>query len=236
MSVTALFTAEKLAAMGKEELRQACRDLHVSYAKLNNDGMRELLLRTAVQSETTEEAAVEPAAAPHPLFAGLVGTQPEVKHTRRGATKVVDGKKQAQDGNDPRTLSNCPKCGSKELYNGHAPDGVVIDEEHAGGCHDCDWTYDVRRKQAPAPRMSRKGYNIDKVREERNGVKRRSAGTVCGAIWDEFDRVQERDGVVLASSLTEMALTNGWNKTNVQCEFYAWRKFNGISGRVVAPN
>jgi len=88
-----------------------------------------------------------------------------------------------------------------------------------------------RVEAAPAdraePRVSRKGYTIQKNREERNGVKRPSEGTVCGKVWAEFDKNPE----IKAGELAALADANGWNRTNVSCEFYAWRKFNGIKGR-----
>lgn len=77
------------------------------------------------------------------------------------------------------------------------------------------------------PRASRKGYKIQKNRIEQNGVRRPSEGTVCGSVWAEFDK----SSGIKASDLQELADVNGWNRTNVSCEFYAWRKFMGIKGR-----
>lgn len=62
--------------------------------------------------------------------------------------------------------------------------------------------------------------------EERNGVKRPKAGGVCAAVWAWLDArpaalVKEAKGVAPA---------NGWNQNNVVCEYYRWRKYNGISG------
>lgn len=86
----------------------------------------------------------------------------------------------------------------------------------------------TEKPAAPAvPRVSRKGYTIQKEREERNGVKRPSEGTVCGNVWAEFDKNPE----IKAGELATLADANGWNRTNVSCEFYAWRKFMGIKGR-----
>lgn len=81
---------------------------------------------------------------------------------------------------------------------------------------------------APAvPRVSCKGYTIQKERETRNGVKRPSEGTVCGSVWAEFDKNPE----IKAGELSALADKHGWNRTNVSCEFYNWRKFMGIKGR-----
>jgi hypothetical protein len=45
----------------------------------------------------------------------------------------------------PYNLTTCPKCGSDELFTGRCDaSGIVRDELLVGGCHACDWTYDVR--------------------------------------------------------------------------------------------
>lgn len=88
----------------------------------------------------------------------------------------------------------------------------------------------ARIEKAPAPvvpRPSLKGMKVQKEREVRNGVKRHSEGTVCDNIWLAFDA----NPAIKAGELQALADANGWNRTNVACEFYAWRKFNGISGR-----
>lgn len=85
-------------------------------------------------------------------------------------------------------------------------------------------------KPNPPKSTSKPGVRtIEKNREERNGIKRPSAGTVCRAVWDALDKV----GIENATSATAKALSekNGWNKNNVSIEFYQWRRFHGIEGR-----
>lgn len=89
-----------------------------------------------------------------------------------------------------------------------------------------------KKEKAPAPvvaRVRNKGYTIEKDRPVENGVKRPSSDTVCGQVWAAFDNVGT--DILRASMLNEIADANGWNRTNVSCEFYTWRRFNGISGR-----
>lgn len=196
-------TASKFDAMGKEELRAACREAGVSYSKLNNDGMRAALTahyaslevaEAATEEVAAQEEVVQQPARPN-VFAQMLGLESAPLPVGCGAgTRVVDGKKV-----DP----NASKAKGESRAR-------------------------VEKNPAPAvPRVSRKGYTIQKEREERNGVKRPSEGTVCGAVWAEFDKNPE----IKASELADLADTNGWNRTNVSCEFYAWRKFNGIKGR-----
>lgn len=194
-------TVSKFDAMGKEELRAACREAGVSYSKLNNDGMRAALVAHYAKTETVEEQ-VEEEIAPEPKRNGLgftlaqmMGTSPLPAPTNVGnVTRVVDGKRV-----EPKQKSRLEQRAARS-----------------------------EKTAAPAvPRVSRKGYTIQKEREERNGVKRPSEGTVCGAVWAEFDKNPE----IKAGELADLADANGWNRTNVSCEFYAWRKFMGIKGR-----
>lgn len=192
-------TSSKFDAMGKEELRAACREAGVSYSKLNNDGMRAALVAHYAKSEeVAAEVEAEEEVCPTSngmSFAQILGLSPVAAPVHSGpVTSVVDGKmveaKAPKAKGEPRTRSDKPA--------------------------------------APAvPRVSRKGYTIQKEREERNGVKRPSEGTVCGNVWAEFDKNPE----IKAGDLAALADANGWNRTNVSCEFYAWRKFMGIKGR-----
>ena len=194
-------TASKFDAMGKEELRAACREAGISYRKMNNDGMRAALVAHYAQSEEaaeeveTEEAAEQPTSTLSNMFAAILNPHPIPASMQAAPSYIVrDGKRveatPAKAKGEPRTRSDKPA--------------------------------------APAvPRVSCKGYTIQKEREERNGVKRPSEGTVCGNVWAEFDKNPE----IKASELADLADTNGWNRNNVSCEFYAWRKFMGIKGR-----
>jgi len=76
------------------------------------------------------------------------------------------------------------------------------------------------------------GVKIEKDREERNGIKRPSAGGKCRAIWDALDAYQvEEKEVPTADVVRELAKDEGWNSNNAMIEFYQWRKFHGINGR-----
>ncbi|MBA0352027.1 MULTISPECIES: hypothetical protein [Stenotrophomonas] len=76
-------------------------------------------------------------------------------------------------------------------------------------------------KKAAAPKVQQ---------EERNGVKRPKDGGACAAVWAWLDA---HPGATV-KDVREAAPEHGWNASNCQIEFYAWRKFNGISGRTKA--
>lgn len=196
-------TASKFDAMGKEELRAACREAGVSYSKLNNDGMRAALVAHYAKADIAEEQVeaedeeVETKPTSNGMsFAQILGVapMPALPAGNGPVTRVVDGK---------RVEAKSPKTKGEPRARGDKPAAPAV------------------------PRVSRKGYTIQKEREERNGVKRPSEGTVCGAVWAEFDKNPE----IKAGELATIADANGWNRTNVSCEFYAWRKFMGIKGR-----
>jgi hypothetical protein len=92
---------------------------------------------------------------------------------------------------------------------------------------------DAMRLQAKvdaAPKAT--GVKIEKVREERNGVKRPSAGGKCRAVWDALDEYQAEEKEIPTASVVKLiAEDEGWNSNNAMIEFYQWRKFNGIGGR-----
>ena len=98
-------------------------------------------------------------------------------------------------------------------------------------------TVTVQEPAAPAPKAEPKttGLIIEKNRPEQNGVKRPSAGGLCRAVWDACWAHQEITGTPpTAKEVKAIAETNGWNPNNASIEYYQWRKFNGITGRVKA--
>lgn len=91
-----------------------------------------------------------------------------------------------------------------------------------------------KEREAPAPAVVEpvvttskpKKEHAPKVeREERNGVKRPRAGGLCAAVWAWLD---VNPGATIKDAKAA-APEHGWNENNVACEFYAWRKFSGIS-------
>ena len=111
-----------------------------------------------------------------------------------------------------------------------APAGLL-----AGLCGLLAGTVTVQEPAAPAPKVEPKttGLIIEKNRPEQNGVKRPSAGGLCRAVWDACWAHQEITGTPpTAKEVKAIAETNGWNQNNASIEYYQWRKFNGITGRV----
>ena len=204
------------AEMNKSELRAACKAAGISYGKLNNDGMR---------------AALEAAAAP---------VTPDYAVTSVNGTVFCD----------------CPACGVS-LDNGvlHCDDeameqhgafatsrkdgktmretGDMTQEFECMGCGE-QFGEHVAPVQKAVDRHNGNGLKIEKNREERNGVKRPSIGGKCRAVWDALDELQselEGDEQVTAKMVKDLAADEGWNLNNASQEFYAWRKFNGVTGR-----
>jgi len=193
-------TASKFDAMGKEELRAAMREAGISYSKLNNDGMRAALVAHYAKSEEVA-AEVESEEEVRPTSNGMSFAQ--ILGLSPVAAPVHSGPvTRVVDGK--KVEAKAPKAKGEPRTRSDKPAAPVV------------------------PRVSRKGYTIQKEREERNGVKRPSEGTVCGNVWAEFDKNPE----IKAGELQALSDENGWNRTNVSCEFYAWRKFMGIKGRV----
>lgn len=115
------------------------------------------------------------------------------------------------------------------------PDNVAPAGLLAGLCGIIAGTVTVQEPEAPAPKAEPKttGLIIEKNRPEQNGVKRPSAGGLCRAVWDACWAHQEITGIPpTAKEVKVIAEINGWNPNNASIEYYQWRKFNGITGRV----
>lgn len=91
--------------------------------------------------------------------------------------------------------------------------------------------YDVKN----GPTQGRiRGYHIDTDRDERHGVKRRSAGTIGGRLWAIFAKLSTAAGgpekleIAAVKENKEIAL---FNRNKVLIEFYLWRRYMGVRGR-----
>ena len=105
-------------------------------------------------------------------------------------------------------------------------------------CGQLSGTVTITPPAQPAPKEAPKTTDliIEKDRPEQNGVKRPSAGGLCRAVWDACWAHQETTGLPpTAKEVKALAEANGWNPNNASIEYYQWRKFNGISGRIAAP-
>lgn len=231
-----------LAEMNKEELRAACRAAGISYGKLNNDGMRAAL--EGASNVTPDEARMgneflqgSESDAGASVFAAMVN--PVAAPVAAPSTVVRDGKKvdpsapvEAEDdglqGYNHTGIHKCPDCGAEDNQ-------TWANEDVSLFCHNCSCTYSATTGRKIRTGFTRenvnKGYTIQKDRPEQNGVKRPSAGTLCGNVWAALDDLREAKGMPVAADLPSLAEANGWNLNNVMCEFYQWRKFNGIKGR-----
>lgn len=124
---------------------------------------------------------------------------------------------------------------SDATHSTDEPDNVAPAGLLAGLCGIIAGTVTVQEPAAPAPKAEPKttGLIIEKNRPEQNGVKRPSAGGLCRAVWDACWAHQEIIGTPpTAKEVKAIAETNGWNPNNASIEYYQWRKFNGITGRV----
>lgn len=69
-----------------------------------------------------------------------------------------------------------------------------------------------------------------------NGITRPRPGGKCAAAWDVFDAIsaQKKSPCTIQEAL-DLSRTRGQNDGNVKTEYARWRKFHGVTGRIVAP-
>lgn len=90
-------------------------------------------------------------------------------------------------------------------------------------------------QQAPAPaaRATVGGYKIEKDRPQQNGIKQPSTGTTCRTIWDTLDSMRAEAGAVPAIGAFKLvAARMGLDPTTTTIQYYRWRNYNGVSGRL----
>lgn len=78
---------------------------------------------------------------------------------------------------------------------------------------------------------------IQKVRPTQNGVTRPTAGGKCARVWEICDELAcgYMDNRVPFSVVRVKAEAEDLSVGNARAEYAAWRKFNGVTGRIVEP-
>jgi predicted nucleic-acid-binding Zn-ribbon protein len=78
---------------------------------------------------------------PEPAAAQLAA-QPSAHAKRFNKAKAAKVSKVEEN---PLNFTVCPKCGGTELYHGRIDEstGLVVQEMEVGGCHSCDWEFDI---------------------------------------------------------------------------------------------
>lgn len=140
-----------------------------------------------------------------------------------------DGKAPARVGNSGCGHTHCPGCGI-DLDNGVCDWNSMVDlhgskardyQQHEWSCLGCGAEWGPKRA----------GINIQKDRQEQNGVTRPSEGGVCAAIWAECDKRAVGGMVPPVKEMKAWALAEGVDQTTCLIQYYQWRKFNGVVGR-----
>ena len=219
---TLTFKLEQLEAMGKAELRAACKEVGVkNYGKMNNEGMRHAI-RTEVLADNAQAvltAFEEPAQAPEQEVQELTDYQEELAN-HYGHT-------------------NCPHC-NITLSNGVGEHGEIVNgtrikhDEFQFVCLACDGEFGpkIKSPKARKPVQNPTGNKIEKNRPEQNGMKYPSTGTKTRAIWDLCDAMTKELGRPLKISELRERVAQGTNENMMKSQYSYWRKFHNITGRV----
>lgn len=71
---------------------------------------------------------------------------------------------------------------------------------------------------------------------EQNGVRRPGPDGQCGKVWALADTLSAEMGqAVPIANLLKAGEEQGLNPSNIRTEYARWKKFHGLSGRIVAP-
>lgn len=219
---TLTFKLEQLEAMGKAELRAACKEVGVkNYGKMNNEGMRQAI-RTEVLADNAQAvltAFEEPAQVAEQEVQELTDYQEELAN-HYGHT-------------------NCPHC-NITLSNGVGEHGEIVNgtrikhDEFQFVCLACDGEFGpkIKSPKARKPVQNPTGNKIEKNRPEQNGMKYPSTGTKTRVIWDLCDAMTKELGRPLKISELRERVAQGTNENMMKSQYSYWRKFHNITGRV----
>jgi hypothetical protein len=221
--------AKAIEEMNRDELRKAFKDAGISYAKMTAQQMREKLVELAASKARVvpSKELVEDLKKNKIEFEDTQGKS--LEEAKKAAPKVTP-QVEALPGMTPLGLKPVK---SPDGMGPQASDGSFTAKPTEPTAQELK-KEETEQLRASAPEQTPR--KIEKNREERNGIKRPSAGTLCRRVWDALDAFVTRTGAQPTSKdAKQIGLDNGWNPNNVSIEFYQWRRFNGVTGRQSKP-
>lgn len=94
----------------------------------------------------------------------------------------------------------------------------------------------AKEEEKAAKKAEAEAKKAVNVMPEQNGVRRPKPETLCGKAWTVMDDVSKAAGRPAAiSEVLPLTTEAQLNEGNVKAEYARWRKFNGVTGRVLAP-
>lgn len=223
---TLTFKLEQLEAMGKAELRAACKEVGVkNYGKMNNEGMRQAI-RTEVLADNAQAVLT--------AFEEPQQVEEAVEVAQEAELTEYEQELASCYGH-----SNCPHC-DITLSNGVGEHGEIVNgtrikhDEFQFVCLACDGEFGpkIKTPKARKPVQNPTGNKIEKNRPEQNGMKYPSAGTKTRVIWDLCDAMTKELGRPLKISELRERVAQGTNENMMKSQYSYWRKFHNITGRV----
>lgn len=223
---TLTFKLEQLEAMGKAELRAACKEVGVkNYGKMNNEGMRQAI-RTEVLADNAQAVLT--------AFEEPQQVEEAVEVAQEAELTEYEQELASRYGH-----SNCPHC-NITLSNGVGEHGDIVNgtrikhDEFQFACLGCDGEFGpkIKTPKARKPVQNPTGNKIEKNRPEQNGMKYPSAGTKTRVIWDLCDATTKELGCPLKVSELRERVAQGTNENMMKSQYSYWRKFHNITGRI----
>ena len=147
-------------------------------------------------------------------------TEPCEMHENLEASGFEPYVPESQESDEVRTELN-PTEGAS--YHEHA-ERVVNPEQQAADA--------AANAQLVAEAAALKAKPKREPRSVQNGQARPKPGGKCARVWDDCDNMVARGETPTPDAVKALAAARGESESNAQIELYAWRKYNGITGRV----
>lgn len=180
--------------------------------------------------EALNEAAVE-------AEANLDNAKAELERLEKPAEGEVDKEAVKTAKANVRTLTKAHKDAVKAVEK----ETKAVERAEAKAAKEAEKAERAKaREEAKAKReeeKKRKAAEREANRmPEQNGIRRPKPQTLCGKVWTIADEVSAELGQPAPVSIVlERGEAQGLNTGNIKTEYARWRKFNGVTGRVVAP-
>ena len=164
-------------------------------------------------------------------------TQPqldaETKAANDEAIKLKAAEDKAQAAAEAKVKKDAEKAEKDKLKADAKVAKEIEKQANAQAKLDAKAETDKAKAEKALEKMAAKPAKV--VMPEQNGVRRPKPEGLCGKVWTQADDLSRNLGSpVPIAALLESTKAAGLNEGNVRAEYARWRKFNGVTGRIVA--
>lgn len=164
-------------------------------------------------------------------------TQEQIDAEAAASVKQAEKEAKAAAAAEAKAAKAAEKAAKKEAAEAAKADKkAAVEAEKAAKLQAVEDAKAAKEAAKVQAKLDAKAAEDAQRQPEQNGVRRPGPDGLCGKVWGLADTLSAEMGqAVPIANLLKAGEEQGLNPSNIRTEYARWKKFHGLSGRIVAP-